>query len=206
MAFLILSSALPVELAITKWMNKINFTGIVAILVALLSFCPSDDNPNEKVIDVVDAFKNGIDWTMIFIIALAFYMATLLTSETTGISAFLVDLTEPLLGGRSVFATIAILIITGAIFTNCFNNLVCATILIPLAMVYCIANGANAAILTVAFPIVLIQGCVMPSGSVLGALMHGNKEWLKSSDIYKYATVYTMLLAVVTACIGQVLG
>lgn len=204
--FLILSSALPAELIITKWMNKINFTGAVVILVAILSFCPSDDNPDKKVIDVVDAFKNGIDWTMIFIIAMAFYMATLLTSETTGISTFLVNLTNPLLGGRSAFATIAILIITGAILTNCFNNLVCATILIPLAMVYCIANGANVAILTVAFPIVLIQGCVMPSGSVLGALMHGNKEWLKSSDIYILASIYTMTLAIVVACIGQILG
>ena len=56
------------------------------------------------------------------------------------------------------------------------------------------------------FAIILLQGVVMPAGSVLGALLHGNSEWLTPGLVYKYATLAELVLASIVAFIGVPIG
>lgn len=53
------------------------------------------------------------------------------------------------------------------------------------------------------FVVVLsLQGIVMPSGSIVGALLHGNSKWLKPSMIYKCTIIGELaVLAVSIICI-----
>ena len=204
--FLMLPSLLSDTWLLTLWLNKIGFVGAFIIVILILSFVPSAEKPGEKAIDLLEVVKNGMNWSQFFLLALAFYMATLLTSESTGISALLAQLVSPLLTGRSALATIAIVVIGGAVITNCINNVVTASILIPIAIAYCALNGVSPTILCLSFSIILIQGCVLPSGSAMGGVLHSSQEWLRPKDIYLYAALYTLLLAVIVTLLGWLLG
>jgi hypothetical protein len=49
----------------------------------------------------------------------------------------------------------------------------------------------------------------MPSGSVVGAMFHGNSAWMKPKDIIKYVTIMELVLMVVlvgVSVLGNILG
>lgn len=49
----------------------------------------------------------------------------------------------------------------------------------------------------------------MPSGSVIGAMMHGNTEWMNSKEVFRNVGILEILLCVVLALvtwIGSMLG
>ena len=77
------------------------------------------------------------------------------------------------------------------------------TLLIPTSLAFAGAYGVSQQILVALFAIILYQGLVLPSGSILGALLHGNKDWLTAKQIYIYASLGELLLAVVMGFVGM---
>lgn len=98
------------------------------------------------------------------------------------------------------------MVLIGCIITNCINNIVTLTLLVPISLSFLTANGGNPLLMCALFAIILLQGVVMPAGSVLGALLHGNDEWLTPTLIYKYATLFELVLAIVVSLVGIPLG
>ena len=80
------------------------------------------------------------------------------------------------------------------------------TLIIPIAMGFVAMNAANPMVLVTLFVVVLTQGAILPSGSPLGAMMHGYKEWLRPKDVILYAAIFVFSLCAVAAFIGYPLG
>ena len=80
------------------------------------------------------------------------------------------------------------------------------TLVIPIAMTFVASNGVIAPVLVTLFVVVLTQGAILPSGSPLGALMHGYSEWLRPKDVIIYASIFVFSLAAVAAFIGYPMG
>ena len=78
--------------------------------------------------------------------------------------------------------------------------------MVPISLAFLATNGGNPAVMAALFCMVLYQGIVMPAGSVFGALLHGNTEWLSSALIYKYATLMEIVLALILALVGVPVG
>ena len=79
------------------------------------------------------------------------------------------------------------------------------TIMIPVLR---LGYGLDAfmATATSLFAIILLQGVVMPAGSVFGAMLHGNTEWLTGGLVYKYGTLMEIVLALIIGFIGVPVG
>ena len=86
------------------------------------------------------------------------------------------------------------------------NNIVTYTLLIPLSLAFAGACGVSTALIVGILAIILCQGVVMPSGSVMGALLHANTSWLSTGMIYKYAICFEVVLAIVTIAVGIPVG
>ena len=123
-------------------------------------------------------------------------MAGLLTSKDTGIFEALLGVMQPLLEGKSASVTIIVFVIISIVITNCLNNMVCASMVIPIAAALAPILHINLTVLILGLLIALIQGTALPSGSAIGALLHGNKEWMKAKDVYLYAIFYTIIVAI----------
>ena len=96
----------------------------------------------------------------------------------------------------------AIIIFVGCIITNCLNNIVTMTLMIPTSMAFAATYGVSPELIVTIFAIILYQGLVLPSGSILGALLHANNNWLTAKQIYMYATYGELLLALVMSVIA----
>ena len=194
-AFALLSLALPTEWPLTAWVSNMNIYACMILAIIILSFF-KDEQTGDPIITIEDVFRHGINWQTFMILGLAFYMAGLLTSNETGIFAALMGVMQPLLEGKSATITIIALVLISIIITNCLNNMVCASMIIPIAAALAPILNINITVLIIGLLIALIQGTALPSGSAIGALLHANKEWMKAKDVYLYAIFYTIIVAI----------
>lgn len=150
--------------------------------------------------------KTALPWSTYFMLAAALAISNGITGEGTGVVDLLRNVFGPVLDGKSMFVFLAILIIIGCVLTNVMNNIVTYTLLIPLSLPFAEACGAPEQLIVGILAIILCQGVVLPSGSVMGALLHANKEWLTTGMIYKYAIIFELVLALVCIFIGVPVG
>ena len=153
--------------------------------------------------DIGEAMKNSIPWDLYFLLSAALAISTAITADGTGVTPFLKEIFTPLLADKTTIIFLAILTFVGVIITNALNNIVTMTLLIPTSLVFAGAYGVSSGLIVSLFAIILYQGLVLPSGSILGALLHGCKDWLTAKQIYIYASAGELLLAVVMSFIGM---
>ena len=106
----------------------------------------------------------------------------------------------------SAYVLALLFIIFGLVLTNCITNAVAMQLIIPLLTTFMVMKGINPACLVGIAAIVLDHGLILPSGSPIGAFLHGNTEWLESKQVYLYATCSSLCLAVSIAVIGAPIG
>lgn len=203
-AMMILPNMLPVQWGITAILTNLGVNGtFIVIMVAMtLTYAANGEN----LMDFAEGMIHGVPWGLYFLLLAALTISGFIASDATGIAALLVNMVSPLLAGRSAFVFMVLIVFIGSIITNCINNVVTITLLVPISMTFLVANGGNPLLMASLFAIILLQGVVMPAGSVLGALLHGNDQWLTAGLVYKYAILAELVLATVVAFIGVPLG
>lgn len=203
-AMMIAPNILPKAWALTGILANLGMNGtFIFILVAMtLTITVS----GEELMDIAEGMVKGVPWGLYFLLLAALLISNYIANESTGISALLVEWVSPLLAGRSAFIFMVIMIFIGAVVTNCINNFVTVALLIPISIPFLAVNGGNPLVMATLFAVILLQGVVMPAGSVLGALCHGNDEWLTPGLVYKYATMGELILAIVVSFVGIPVG
>lgn len=97
---------------------------------------------------------------------------------------------------------VALLVIT-LLLTNICNSLVVGMLMQPVIASFCLSSGINSAPITSLIIIfVLASASVTPSASPFAAMIHGNKEWLKSGEIYKYTMMFAVIELVLVIAVG----
>jgi len=201
--FLLVPSLLPIGLLKT-WMTNMSIIGIFILIMIMLSFY-QNEKTGKPVAQLDTCVQNGINWQQFFLLALAFYIASLLTNESTGISTFILNVLNPVLGGLNTLTLVVMLIFITTLLTNCLNNVVSISLILPF-VISLEGSGVNMVMLMTALTFVSLQGCALPSGSLIGGILHGNKERLKAKDIYLYALTYTLLLAIIMSILALIIG
>ncbi len=169
---------------------KANNYGISAFYVFLLCAVRISKKPVMNFNNIMKRFS----WSTYFLIASAILLGSALTSEKTGVSAFLNTVLMPIMQNvpASAFATIIMLITV--ILTNLCNSFVIGLLLQPVIATFCMATGVNSApIVSMMILFVLSSAAITPAASPFAALMFGNKEWLKSGQIYKYSIIFVLI-------------
>ena len=203
-AMMILPNVLPDSWAITAVLSNLGVNGsFILIMVAMtLTYAANGEN----LMDFAEGMIKGVPWGLYFLLLAALTISSFIASDATGIATLLVNVVKPLLAGRSAFVFMVLMIFIGCIITNCINNVVTITLLVPISMTFLAVNGGNPLLMAALFAIILLQGVVLPAGSVLGALLHGNDEWLTAGLVYKYAIMAEFVLACVVSFVGVPLG
>ena len=147
-----------------------------------------------------------VPYGLLCVVATALTMAGQLTSEATGISKLLTMVLEPITSVGSPYLVMALFVIVSVILTNVINNIVCATILIPVGMVLVQNIGINPIAMIAVMCLTLQQGIVAPSGSVFGAMLHGIDGYITSKSVYRYGTILEIVVALVAGFIGTLLA
>ena len=127
----------------------------------------------------------------------------MLTNESTGISAFLNTILRPIFSSMSLVVFYVTLLVITLVLTNICNSLVVGMLMQPVIASFCLSSGINSAPITSLIIIfVLASASVTPSASPFAAMIHGNKEWLKSKDIYMHTMMFAAIELILVILVG----
>ena len=169
---------------------------VVAVLAALRL-------KGEPVLDIPKVMSTNMSWGAYFIIVAAILLGNVLTSDSTGVSAFLSLILSPLFEGMSSVVFIVLLLLLAGILTNVCNSLVIGMILQPIIVTYCTQTGAAAApIVTLLIQFVLLSASITPAASPFAALLHSNKEWVPTKYVYQYTMPVVLIEFVLYLIVG----
>ena len=186
-------------------LKALTTTGIFAGVSLLLCITCVDGKP---LMDPLEAVKH-VPWTLYYLLATALYLASLLTAQDVVISATLTMALKTMLGNVGIVGVIVMFVAFGCLVTNAVNNVVCVNIFIPIGAGLLVGLGggtATVSLLCSLLAVVLYLGLMIPSGSAVGALMHGNNEWLQPKNIYLYAGIGCLIVTIVCCAVGIPLG
>ncbi len=178
---------------------KANTYGIAAFVVFLLCTIKISGKP----LMVFSESMKRFSWSTYFLIASAILLGSTLTNESTGVSAFLNSVLMPLFKNVPVSAFAVIIMLLTVVLTNLCNSFVIGLLLQPVIATFCLASGINSApVVSMMILFVLSSAAITPAASPFAAMLFGNKEWLKSGDIYKYTLIFIAIELIVVMFIS----
>ena len=196
---MLLPSVLPKTIPGMAFLAE-NTPGLGVLVAAALAAIQIDGKP---ALNITGVFAKDFSWSTFFLCSAAILIGGVMTNESTGITAFLNLTLSPLFNGMSPMVFTVVILIVAVLLTNLCNSLVIGMILQPVILTYCMSTGANAVpIVMIMIFFVLLSAAITPAASPFAAILHGNKEWVPSGDVYKYTLTYVGLELVLVLIIG----
>ena len=116
-------------------------TGTCMAIVVILILLKVDGKP---VLDYNGVAKKAIYWDMILFLAVVLCISTLLTSDETGITVFLNNVLQPLLGLENGYIFVIVFLLIASLLTQVMNKTVVEIIFLPIVLVASSSYGLNA--------------------------------------------------------------
>lgn len=201
-ALLVIPNFLPTG-PVKAFLGSFGVIGSMAIGAVVLMLIIVD---GASIGHIGEAMSKNISWDMYFMLAAALTVSSGITADGTGVTDMLRTVFGPVLADKSTFIFLVMLIFIGVVLTNIMNNIVTYTLLIPLSVTFAGAYDVPHELLVGIFAIILLQGVVLPSGSVMGAMLHGSTEWVTPGLLYKYTIIAEVILALCVVAIGVPVG
>lgn len=178
---------------------KANTYGIAALVVCVMCIIRVEGKP----LMVFGESMKRFSWSTYFLIASAILLGSTLTGENTGVSAFLNSVLMPLFKNVPVSAFAVIIMLLTVVLTNLCNSFVIGLLLQPVIATFCMASGMNSApVVSMMILFVLSSAAITPAASPFAAMLFGNREWLKSGEIYKYTFMFIVIELVVVLAVS----
>lgn len=149
--------------------SMIGVAGMMVLFWIAMTVIQVDGKP---MLDIREASKM-FGWDMLFLVAIALLISTVLTSQETGISGWLASLVGPLFAGKSPIMFLVMLAVVTCILTNIANNIaICFIMMNLVASMY--LNGMPVDIMVSAIIISLcsVMAFLTPASSMPGAMLH----------------------------------
>ena len=196
---LLVPSVLPETFILSVILNKIQAAGIAMCLVAVMCCLRIDGS---ALVDFKEIASKGMQWDVIFLVSVVMPLSTAITSDATGITEFLLNVFGPLFSGRTTNVFLLIVALITILLSNIILQSIAGAILLPVFYSFAMELGIHPLALTSLIVFVCHFGLITPAASPMAALMHGNSDWLKMSDVYKYSIASILSSALVSCVIG----
>lgn len=198
--FMMLVPTLLPNVPVLSFLNKNSIVialGFVAAMILL------KDDEGKPVLNMGPTMGQDFAWPTFYLCTVAILIGSVLTNESTGITAFLNVVLGPVFNGMSTTVFTVALLLIAVVLTNICNSLVIGMILQPVVLTFCAGAGINPApiISLLTFTVLLSAACT-PAASPFAAMLFANKEWLNNSDVYKYATTMVVVELILILAVG----
>ncbi len=193
----VISTLLPRDNGFYKLINgRLTVAGLFAVVVAALCMIKLGDG--KPILDWKKDASRWVNWDVVFMCAIAIPVAGALTSEETGILELANQLFGALFAGKSAGFLLIFIIIITTVLTNVGSNIGMGMALVPIIAPFIASTGTNAQLAGIALIYAANMGMMLPGASAPAAVLFSNREWVKPSDIYKYAGFCNLLFIAVS--------
>lgn len=197
---IIAPSILPADFLLTRIIDTLGLAGTVFVMLIAMCWVKFNGQPMAD----FKKLKSHVNYDIWVMMCFVIPFASIFTGEKTGIKESIIAAMQPILAGKSEMLFIVIVISIATILTNFANNMVVGAVFTTLIVTIGGGMGMSeapvVAILTVASCLSFATPAACPNMAMTFAL----KDWVKPTDIYKYATVTVILCLVFTLIIGQI--
>ncbi|MCR6544930.1 SLC13 family permease [Dehalobacterium formicoaceticum] len=139
----------------------------------------------KEVLNFRDVAYKQFNWGIYFMIAAAVYGANALSNEATGVTGFLLNVLNPILGGQSEMGFVAIMFTVALILTNFANNAAMAVVLMPVILAFCGQMGLNPLPVAMGVTMMVFVAMLTPAASPHAGMMHGRKDIYSTGEIMR---------------------
>lgn len=193
-------SLFPKTWIITTWINQLGIAGCLFVLIVLMLLIPFDGKP---MLDFRLMASKGINWDIYLAFCFIIPFTSAFTAEETGIKQFILELLQPVLSSLPPMAFVVVTMFIATILTNFANNMVVAAVFATLIFSIGTSLGLDALPLIAVLIICANLSIATPAACPQAAMMFGNKEWCRTSDLYKYTLIIVSIGFVFTLSAGM---
>lgn len=167
---------------ICDFLAQIGALGVTAVTVVLFILVKVDGKP---LLDFKEMAYRQMPWGIFFMIAAAVYGANTLSNSITGVTTFLIQVLNPILGGQSEMGFVAIMYLVALIITNFANNAAMGVVLMPVVLSFSNQLGINPIPVALGVTLMVFVAMLTPSASPHAGMMHGRKDIYSTGEIIK---------------------
>ncbi|MFI3270612.1 MAG: citrate transporter [Pseudomonadota bacterium] len=180
-------------------LSKMGPLGVAIAFVAGLCLFKVDGKP---LMNFKEAAGKHVVWDVYLLVAMAMAISKAMTAEGMGITPFMMQNLDPILGGHGPIMFMALLILISCSVTQFANNGVMGVLLMPIIGAFAESNGiffeATAVLVIFSTHIALLT----PASSPYAAILYGNAEWIDKRDVVKYAICIFTITTLTYVLIG----
>ena len=180
-------------------LKKIGIVGGACLCLIILNFVKDDDQ--KSLAEAADCCRNGINWNLILMLAASFPVASALELEEAGMNGIL-----PIITQMSPVIFIITIIVVFGIVTQFIHNLILMIVFTPIIAKVCLTIGFPPELFVCIFATVTNMALVTPGSSVMGAMMHGNTQWVSTKNVYLGSTAIVVLALGILIIAGIPIG
>ena len=137
----------------------------------------------KPMLDMKEVAYKQFNWGIFFMIAAAVFTANQLSSPATGVSAWLVQVLDPILGNQSEMGFIAIMFTVALLITNFANNAAMAVVLLPVVIQFSAKLGIDAMPVAMGVILMVFVAMLTPAASPHAGMMWGRKDIYSPGEI-----------------------
>ena len=165
---------------ICAWLNSIGVMGITIAFCIILIAWKWNGQP---MLNYQDVCYRQMNWGIFFMIAAAVYAAGTLSAQNTGVTAFLLQVLNPVLGGQPEMIFVALMFTVALIITNFANNAAMAVVLTPVVLAFSAQLGINPMPVEVGVILMVFVAMLTPAASPHAGMMWGRRDLYSAKDI-----------------------
>ena len=196
---IIVPSFLPADWKATIIFKTLGNGGSVLIALFVMSLIRIDGQP---LLDIGKTAK-GVSWDLLFMMAFFMPIASLLTSDATGIKDTVSIMLQPIMSGLNPLAVILLLTLATLILTNFMNNLVIAIII--LSMMSVLTDFLGEYNLVAVMNLIIFSSTIayiLPSGCPTSAYCYSQTELIKFNKQFLHTVICGILMFVILMTLG----
>ena len=165
---------------VTDFLAMVSSLGVAAMLVIASLVIKWEGKP---LLDFQYVAYKQMNWGIFFMIAAAVYAAGTLSNSATGVTPWIIQTLNPLLGGQPEMVFVALMFTVALVITNFANNAAMATVLMPVVVSF--SNQIGISPIPVAMGVILMVFVAMltPAASPHGGMMWGRRDIYTPKDI-----------------------
>jgi len=186
----------PKEFFVTTFIDKLGTAGTVMIIIIFMMIIKPE---GKALFSFKDMVNKGVMWGIILLLAVVQPISTAMSDEATGITAFLVNIMQPVFEGKSSLMFIIVIGLAAAIITNVVNNIAIGVALMPVIYAYSSSMGYNGEVASIMVAMCVLLALLTPSASSSAALLHGN-EFMEKGYLIK-ASIFSVILTFIAFAI-----
>lgn len=196
---LLVPSVLPQTFFLAALLKKLDAVGTAMLLVVVMCALKVDGKP---ILNFKEVCSKGMQWDVLMLTAVVMPLSSVLTADETGVTDFLLKVLSPLFEGRSAITFLMIAVFSAVIITNFAVNNVVGAILLPVFYPFALQLGIAPLALTSLLVFTCHFALLTPAASPMASLLHGNTQWCRTTDIYKYGFLIVISSMIVSWVVG----